>query len=250
MAIPTHPINTRVQRDVKNYRNTIDNDPGAKDEVKRHLKKKDTGKWTNPSDAKLKSYKDGFKDFAYWQGTDSPYAARRLGGGLDGDKDFKPDHLGAKLPKPDPSKSPIKWTPPGDDDHPDPDEMEIDVRPDGAIVHEDEDGNELHDVHHYMHAIFDDILYDTRRLLENINLELEAYAEQPNAGNAAKYQTAVLAFEDFLAQLQPGGSSPYAKAFNSVGIAPVLTNEGFIVSCRVKLNWKNPYHSSSTIKIP
>jgi hypothetical protein len=165
----------------------------------------------------------------------------RLGGGLD---HITPGHLGINLAQPVPGTN-FNYNPPGGAPA-----VNIVVRPDGAIVHIDAAGNELHEVHEYMHAIFDDILYTTRDLLEDINLALEAYADDPTPPHPANYRVAVLAFDDFLANLQPGGGSPYAGAFNSVGISPVVTNEGFIVSARVKLNWKNPFHSSSTIKIP
>jgi hypothetical protein len=132
---------------------------------------------------------------------------------------------------------------------------DIEIRTDGAIVHTDLNGNEIEEAHHYMHAIFDIILYDARDKLDAINSALEEYAkvvsdQNPAAGEAGAYLTKVSVFNDYCASLQPGGSSPYSSAFTCVSIEPVVTNEGFIVSCRVKLNWKNPYHSSSTVKIP
>lgn len=241
MPIASNPVNTRVTRDVRNYRTVIDGDATVEAEVKKEIKDKDSVNFPNPTKPQIKEFK-GYKVFAYHQEKTNKNLPHRLGGGLNLNR---PSHLGPALHKPAPGTT-FDFNPPGGKP-----KVSIVVRADGAIVHTDAAGNELHDVHEYMHAIFDDILYMTRDFLEDINEALETYAEDPlTPANSTAYRNAVLAFDDFLANLQPGGSSPYVGAFNSVGIDPVLTNEGFIVSCRVKLNWKNPFHSSSTIKIP
>jgi hypothetical protein len=243
MPIESNPANTRVQRDVRNYRSKVNTDPHVADEVREIVRGRGAGVPPGGPPGQLRP-RAIYETFAWFQ-SPSNRANRtrpeRLGGGLD---HITPGHLGIHLPQPVPGTN-FNYNPPGGAPA-----VNIVVRPDGAIVHTDAAGNELHEVHEYMHAIFDDILYTTRDLLEDINLALEAYADDPTPAHSTDYRDAVLAFDDFLANLQPGGGSPYAGAFNSVGISPVVTNEGFIVSARVKMNWKNPFHSSSTIKIP
>lgn len=244
MSIPHLPANTRLATDLKIYRRKIRDPkkPHVKEEVKKALKKKAPTKYPNPNDDDIYTG-EAYRDLASWQSPSARPQPNRLGGGLDNER---PGYLDG-VPDPKPPK--IKWTPP---DH---DEITVDIREDGAVVHKKDNGDEIHDAHHYMHAIFDRILYKVRDLLEDINKALEAYAKQVSVSNPAQdeanaYTTAVNEYEKFLASLQPGGTSAYSGAFNFVGVSPVVTNEGFIVSCRVKLNWKNPYHSSSTIKIP
>lgn len=239
------PTKARVLRDIKHYRSKIKNDPHVKDHIKAHLKKKDQAKYgNNPSDALISSG-DAYRDFASWQGKPSKTATlpNRLGGMLDGNR---PPELNT-LPDPVPNKQ-VEWQKGNS-------KIKADVRADGAIVHKDANGNELDEAHEYMHGIFNVILYEIRKLLDTINSTLELYAEQYSETNPAQteagaYLSAVTAFNEYEASLQPGGRSPYSGAFTLVGIYPVVTNEGFVVSCRVKLNWKNPYHSSSTIMVP
>jgi hypothetical protein len=126
----------------------------------------------------------------------------------------------------------------------------IKLRPNGAIIHTKADGSEDDDAHEYMHKIFDAILYELRDLLEQINHALEVYNDNPTTGNSNAYTQAVLDYDNYVADLQPNGSSPYHGYFNQVRVFPALTNEGFIMSVRVELVWKNPYHSSSTVKVP
>lgn len=242
MPIESNAANTRVPRDVRNYRSKLDADQHARDEVRSQVRGRGAAvPGTGPaSELKPRSV---YEVFAQWQHPTNKKRPERLGGGLN---ETIPPHLGDKLPKPVAGTN-FEWVPPHSGQQ---DKIQVEVRADGAVVHKNPDGTEREGVHHYMHAVFDDILYIARGHLETINLALEAYADNPSPNTAAAYRAAVLAFEDFVASLQPGGSSPYSGAFNSAGIAPVVTNEGFIVSCRVKLNWKNPYHSSSTIKIP
>ena len=245
MNIEIIPENTRLPRDMRNYRDKIDSDPPVAQEVRDIVRGRGASIPPNGPASDLKPFAV-YRVLAHHQDSSNRKKPERLGGGLDG---ARPGHLGPNWPKPDqPGPGQAKqvvW------DHPTTGErIVIEVRSDGAVVHEDAAGKDLPGVHHYMHAIFDDILYELRDLLEAINQALECYADNNSAGNARGYQSAVKDFEDFQWNLQPGGSSPYAGAFNSVTLSPVVTHEGFIVSCRVKLNWKNPYHSSSTIKIP
>lgn len=242
------PSKARIVRDIKNYRKKIKDDPnGVGKEVKEHLTKKDPNKYPNPTDADIVK-SDAYRDFASWQGAGNPtneaILPNRLGGKLDVNK---PNHLN-NVPKPTPGKK-VDYTPLGKA------KVTVEVLQNGAVVHKDANGNEIEAVHDYMHGIFNNILYDAKGLLDNINNTLDAYAtkfsrEDPAQLEAGAYLNAVNAFNEYFGSLQPGGNSPYSGAFNFVGIDPVVTNEGFIVSCRVKLNWKNPYHSSSTITIP
>ena len=246
MPIESSPANTRVPRDVRNFRSKLDTDAHAADEIREIVRGRGAGVPASGPPGQLKP-RAIYETFAYYQ-SPSNRANRsrpeRLGGGLD---HTTPPHL-TSLPEPEPGTS-FDFNPPGGGP-----KVNIVVRADGAIVHIDpKTGNELPDVHEYMHTIFEAILYKTRDKLEAINSALEAYADEPTTGHSTDYRDAVLAFDDFLARLQTGvksTESPYAGAFNSVGISPVVTNEGFIVSARVKLNWKNPFHISSTIKVP
>jgi len=237
--------------DLKIYRRKIQ-DPEVADEIREELTEKDSD-YENATVAEL-STGEAYRDFASWQSDTASQIPNRLGGGLENPR---PEYLNDacqgpnRLPPPSPNTT-VTWTPPGKA------EVSVQVRDDGAIVHRQCVNGEIREIeaaHEYMHGIFNRILYDARDLLENINLALEAYAACVSETNKAQaeadaYGQAVTAFENFQAELQPGGNSPYAGAFNFVAIDPVVTNEGFIVSCRVKLNWKNPYHSSSTFKVP
>jgi hypothetical protein len=241
MPIESNAANTRIPRDIRNYRSKIEADDHVADEVREIVRGR--GAPVPPAGPKHEIKPFGIhRNFAHFQSPSNKKLPERLGGGLDLNR---PGHLGNNLPKPAPGTN-FDFNPPGGKP-----KVNIVVRPDGAIVHTDPNtGAELHDVHEYMHAIFDDILYTARDLLEAINLALEKYADDPTPANSTGYRNAVIAFDDYLAGLQPGGGSPYAGALNSVGISPLVTSEGFIVSARVKMNWKNPFHSSSTIKIP
>jgi hypothetical protein len=129
------------------------------------------------------------------------------------------------------------------------------VTPEGTVTHL-KNGHEIPEAHEYMHEIFDYILYEARAKLEAINVKLQDYSETPNATTKAAYDYAVKAYDDFRASFPtlscstPANPSPFATAFNEVKFKPVVTNEGFTVGLRVQLNWKNPRHSSSTIKVP
>ena len=245
MSIEISPDNTRLPRDMRNYRDKIDTDPHVAEEVRDIVRGRGAGIPPSGPASELKPFAV-YRVLAHHQDSSNRKKPERLGGGLDCER---PDHLGPNLPKPDLSGpgqgKQVVWNHPTTGER-----IVIDGRADGAVVHKDEAGKELPGAHHYMHAIFDDILYALRDLLEEINQALENYADNNSAGYARAYQAAAKDFEDFQWSLQPGGTSPYAGAFNSVTLSPVVTHEGFIVSCRVKLNWKNPYHSSSTIKIP
>lgn len=270
MSNSIDPTKARLIRDIKIYRKKIaDNPPGLVNDLIHHLKHKDSVKHANLTAADLPRI-DIYKDFAsfpekpgagkkkvpgYDENTGKPkddtvVMPNRMGGGLPTDP---PADL-ADLPSPDPGET-IEWeknNAHGQGTH----TISVDINAQGAVIHTDpQTGNEIPEAHEYMHGIFDTILYKTRNLLEAINVALENYAAvvsdtNPAQAEAGAYLNAVTEFNDYQDSLQPNGSSEFAKAFTFVGIAPVVTNEGFIVSCRVKLNWKNPYHSSSTIKIP
>jgi len=245
MPIKANAADTRTARDLQHYRSKIDHVPHANEEVKATLTRRDPTTYNNPTDGDVKAF-SAYRDFMSHRHNSNPPLPNRLGGGLE---DPRPGYL-ANVPAPTTiqgKQTIIKWTPPG----PGSKEITITVRSDGAIIHTNPDGSEDDSVHPYMHAIFDIILYDTRDKLEAINQALEAYAADfsPTTSKAQAYRDAVKAFEDFRLALNLG-DSPYSGALNFADIYPVVTNEGFIVSARVKLNWKNPYHSSSTIKIP
>jgi hypothetical protein len=261
MPIAHNPANTRLATDLKIFRRKIlkpsPKDPNSAKEIRKHLNKKAPGKYAAASPGPKEDdivTGQAFRDLSSWQSGKSPTNQEwvefpnRLGGGLDGQM---PLHLDPNTTGglPNPIHPKIEWTPPG---HP---KIIVEILDGGVIKHTDKNGVEIHDAHHYMHGIFSNILYNLRDRLETINVALESYANvvsetDPATTQATAYTAAVDAFEKYCADLQPGGSSPYAGCFNYVGINPVVTNEGFIVSCRVKMNWKNPYHSSSTIRIP
>jgi len=131
----------------------------------------------------------------------------------------------------------------------------VTVTPEGTVTHLYA-GHEIPEAHEYMHEIFDYILYEVRAKLEMINVKLQDYCENPNdPAKQEAYDSAVQDYNDFRASFPapgytPANPSPFASAFNEVKFKPVVTNEGFTVSLRVQLNWKNPRHSSSTIKVP
>jgi hypothetical protein len=129
----------------------------------------------------------------------------------------------------------------------------VTIRADGAILHNENDVPDP--VHreaseHYMHHVLDDILYETRHLLEEINLKLAEFAATPDKLTRDAYTVALMAFEDFKHTLRTRSGNNYSQVFHWVTIDPVVTAEGYSVSARVEVNWKNPYHSSSTIRVP
>jgi hypothetical protein len=268
------PTKARLVRDVKNYRRKVAGNsanPAVQADVIHHLKHKDPLKYANlvagqlgdlnvygdfasfpekPGTGANQKKVPGYDDITGRPKDDSIVMLNRLGGGLPTDP---PTDL-AVLPPPSAGQS-LTWN--KKNDHgPGTTPVTVRINAQGAVIHTDPvTGNELPHAHTYMHGIFDTILYQTRDLLDDINKALEGYAAVVSDTNTAlneagTYLNAVTAFNDYCDRLQPNGGSPFANAFTFVGISPVVTNEGFIVSCRVKLNWKNPYHSSSTIKIP
>ena len=265
------PTKARLIRDIRIYRRKL---PGTtadkvalRKEIKDELKAKDGAKYGGIVDADLPKA-DVYRDVMSFQvkGKKAPLHDTATGKPLV-DTIVMPNRLGGALPlaldanrqsqAQNPATEvvdPVKNTTiPFDGKN-------IKIRADGAIEHKDPvTGAEIEEAHDYMHGIFNIILYALRDKLELINDALEKYAEKavffvgpvdPAAAEAGVYLSRITEFNDYCESLQPGGSSPYAEAFTYVGIEPVVTNEGFIVSCRVKLNWKNPYHSSSTIKVP
>ena len=222
-------------RPIAHYRHVFDTDPKARMEVRDQLTRKNKPKWDGAAEEALKSY-EAYQDLVFWKDKNDPNPVperNRLGGQLSGKKPDVP---------PKPTSPGVIW-PPNKSKTPN-----IQVKPDGTIVHTDSSGGEIEDAHEHMHAIFDDILYTTRDMLEKINTTLEARHDDPAKGLV--YTAAVAALDAYVASLAPGGSSPHANAFNFVNIDPLVTNEGFIVSVRIELDWKNPFHSTSTIKVP
>jgi hypothetical protein len=218
---------------VQNYRNVFDNvdgkHPNAKNDIRSDLSGKKPAEYPPGfPDSKAKSF-DAYTDVF-----------------------FDPDRnrLGGKLPKDKPKDKPpkplapeITWPPKTT--------TKVQVNPDGSIVHKDLAGVEIPKAHEYLHAIFTYILHDARDLLDKINEALVAYNVYPSdPSKAAAYTAAVAEFNAFEVSLGLGGSSDYAKALSFARILPVVTNEGFIVSVRIELKWKNPYHSSSTVTVP
>jgi hypothetical protein len=261
MPLHQNPANTRLATDLKIYRRKIKKpskkNPDSAKDIRRHLHKKNPIKYPNPApndDDILTG--EAFRDLTSWQSATAYPIPNRMGGGLDDTTPVQflpwsiknPDGLPDLPQSANPEK--IEWAPP---DH---SKIKVDILPGGIVQHTDPTtGLEMHDAHHFMHGIFSQILYKLRDLFEAINKALEAYAnvvsdDEPANAQAATYKAAVEAFETYAASLQPGGGSTYSSTFNFVSINPVVTNEGFIISCRVKMNWKNPYHSSSTIRIP
>ncbi|HEU0008835.1 MAG TPA: hypothetical protein VFT34_03360 [Verrucomicrobiae bacterium] len=230
MLIEPNAASTKLAKDVVNYRDVYDNKDGkhlnAKNDIHDDLNGKDKVTYAKPiADPTGKSY-DAYRDLFFYPGRN------RLGGKL---PDGKPKDQ-PPAPVPPEITWPLKTT------------TKVKINPDGSIVHTDLAGVEIPEAHKYLHAIFTDILHDTRNLLEKINEALEAQNENP--AKAADYAAAVAEFNAYVVSLGLGGTSPYAKALSYSRIFPVVTNEGFIVSLRIELKWKNPYHSSSTVTVP
>ena len=252
MPIEINPANTDLSKDFANYQKEFKAHPETKKEIKKHLHQKNSAKYSdwdpanpNKDDAVFLGL-DAFGDFAF-SGTTT---TDRLGGKLD---PSRPGGLN-NIPNPTPGAQ-FPFSRNHDNPPPVPPFGTVRVRAaDGAILHnpidvpleEDRDASD-----HYMHHVFDDILYETRDLLEQINIKLTDYVANPSKVTRDAYAVAVMDFDDFRATLKTGTTkNTYSQAFNWVTIEPVKTNEGYIVSARVEVNWKNPYHSSSTIRVP
>jgi hypothetical protein len=246
MEIHINPANASLSKDISNYRHALKTNPAARDEIEKKLKKQRPNPYASVGFDKFDGV-EAYGDFAFGQ---DPHAEKtqqrtnvllpRLGGLLDRDVSFAPP----APPAPTPGTT-ITWPADGGKSP-----TEIEISDSGAIIHTTENEAEIPEAHEYMEGIFDYILYNIRNRLEAINRALVGYNEVYPTTSTGPYAEVVLAFESFTASLQPGGNSPYAGAFNGVGIFPVVTNEGFIVSVRIELHWKNPYHSSSTIRVP
>ena len=246
--IAKNPGDAKISKDIAHYRDALKNNPPARDEIKAKLKKEHPDPYAKPGFKKFDSF-TAYRDFAFERGPKAENSKRRadillprLGGLLDKDVFFEPE----PPPVPEPG-SVVKWPPDGDHD-----QTEIEISDEGAIIHTKIGEEEIPEAHEYMEEIFDYILYTTRNRLERINRALVGCNELPPTNTPPAYAEALSDFESFRDSLQPGGNSPYLKAFDDpdgVGIFPVVTNEGFIVSVRIELHWKNPFHSSSTIRV-
>jgi hypothetical protein len=238
--IPTDPENTIAADDFKNYLAAVDYPvlklkKDVRDEVDERLQGL-RDKNCNPLYPTDKSRKRVLKKFA-------GYRDSELGG---------PGRLGNTLPK----------TPKGAPPTP----AQVAASPtkrrgfqviDGVVIHTDRArGLENPDAHRYMHEIFDYILYTARDKLETINVALQNYCGlvKPGPRKAAMkqaYKRAVAQFyaytKSFVSATHP---SPYATTIAGIDFRPVRTNEGFFVSLRIHIHWKNPRHSSSTISVP
>ena len=248
MQIHLNPANARFPGDFANYQKEFMAKPETKKEIKEilHKKKAKYPDWDpkNPTkDDDLFLTLEAFQDFAY----DGDTPVDRLGGSL-GDRPHRLDHVEDAIPPRKFSFDRSHDVPP-----PTPPQGTVTIDDDGAILHSPErepDPINREAADHYMHHVFDDILYESRDLLEDINTCLSNYTSAPTKVNRDLYAAAVMNFEDFCASLKTRTGNTYAQAFNWVTIDPVVTNEGYIVSARIEVNWKNPYHSSSTIRVP
>jgi len=249
MPIEFNPANTEFSRDFANYKKEFSASNETKKEIKQRLHKKNPNypDWdpNNPNkDDHLCLTLNAYRDFAF--SGNAP--VDRLGGDLG----MKPPTLD-QIPNPTPG---AQFPFPRGHDNPPPTPPAGIVRvraSDGAILHNPQDVPKKEDQEasdHYMHHVFDHILYEVRDLLEQINVKLGAYTETPTKATRDAYTLAVMDFEDFRATLKTQSNHTYSQAFNWVTIEPVVTSEGYIVSARVEVNWKNPYHSSSTIRVP
>src|SRR5262245_18090427 len=98
-----------------------------------------------------------------------PYCDFALGGS---------DRLGGQLDTPTPGFNVPEPTP-GTQvmirNHATGQDVPVKVRGDGAVIYHLANGQEDPDAHHYMHHVFDHIMYQTRDKLEAINLALDCY---------------------------------------------------------------------------
>jgi hypothetical protein len=238
MLIPSDPSSTIAASDFKNYLEAIDY---QEPELQEHVRKE--------YHERLKKLKDKDGNPKYKSETDRNKVMHVVKGYIDSELGGN-DRLGNRLDHPDnppaapPSPAEVRAEPnkrPG-----------VDITPEGAIKHLDlATGLEMPEAHEYLHEIFDNILYTARTKLEYINVKLEMYIGAQNADNARAYEKAVADYEIYKASFLgvTPNPSPYASAFNQIRFKEVVTNEGFIVSLRVEINWKNPRHSSSTIQV-
>ncbi|MCI0746450.1 MAG: hypothetical protein L0Y58_13690 [Verrucomicrobia subdivision 3 bacterium] len=243
MLIESDPSKVTLSKDVANYRHDFVTDSHAKKEFKKLLKKLNGAKYPESAPDGLFKRFDTYQDFAF------------TGASIEG-------RLGGKLENPSPEFDlPIR--PPGatsdlifafPTDHDSSNTGTVTIKPDGTIVHSSISGDDLEATDHYMHLVFDYVLHKTRDLLEAINTALNWYNEDitdPDASVA--YTKAVNDFNEFVDG--PTGPStsdpnPYRSAFQKLEISPVLTREGYIVSARIEMRFKNPAHSSSTVRVP
>jgi hypothetical protein len=257
MQMQFNPANTNLARDFANYKKTFEENDDAKKEIKEHLEKNVKVKVPDPADPakqiEVSKYPPGTPDHVY---TAFPaYQDFAFGGGSNGDRlggslGLRPGRLDT-LEQPNPGQ--FQFARGHGNPPPVPPTGTVTVRGDGAILHNPVDVPKKEDREasdHYMHHVFDDILYESRDLLEAINLRLGNYTASPTKANRDFYAGAVMNFDDFRASLKTRNDHNYSQAFNWVTIEPVVTNEGYIVSARIEVNWKNPYHSSSTIRVP
>jgi hypothetical protein len=246
MQITINPTNAAQCRDYANFVLQF-RTPEGKEEIKKGLHTRFPAKYpAGTADADFETF-EAFEDFAFGL-VGRGAADRRLGGSL---PDITQPQFNAKLLALRPPTANFQF--PVDADNPAGEKGTVHVRDDGAILHNEDDVPNEKDreaTHEFMHHYFDDILFVARDLLDKINGALDTFSEAPTkALLRAAYEQAVRDFENFVASLQPSiidGKGP----FNWVTIAPVVTNEGYIVSVRVEVNWKNPYHSSSTVRVP
>jgi hypothetical protein len=246
--IANNPGDAKISKDIAYYRDALKNNPAARDEIKDKLKRDHPNPYAKPGFKKFETF-TAYKDFGFERGPKAQHSKQRgdtlltrLGGLLDEEPFFEPE----PPPVPEPG-SVIEW--PATKDH---DQTDIQISDEGAIIHTEKGDEEIPAAHEYMEEIFDFILYNTRNKLERINRALVGSNEVPPSKTPPTYAQALKDFQSFSDSLRPKGDSPYRKAFDDdtgVGIFPVVTNEGFIVSVRIELHWKNPFHSSSTIRV-
>jgi len=247
--IANNPGDAKLSKDIAHYRDALKNNSAARTEIKDKLKRDHANPYAKPGFKRFETF-TAYKDFGFERGPKAQHSRQRgdtlltrLGGLLDKEPFFEPE----PPPVPEPGCV-VKW--PATKDH---DQTDIQISDEGAIIHTENGDEEIPAAHEYMEEIFDFILYNTRNKLERINRALEGSNEFPPSNPPQAYVDAVNDFQWFRESLQqPKGDSPYRKAFDDpdgVGVFPVVTNEGFIVSVRIELHWKNPFHSSSTIRV-
>ncbi len=247
--INNNPAEAKISKDIAHYRDALETNPDAEKEIKNKLKDEHPDPYAKPGFDEFETF-TAYKDFGFEQGRKAENSKKRadtllprLGGLLNKEAFFVPDPC---PPVPEPGTT-VPW--PSVDGK---GQVDIEINDQGAIIHVKNGDEEILEAHQYMEAIFDFILYNVRNKLERINRALVGRNEIPPANPDATYERALDDFRSFRDGLiLPDGDSDYRKAFTDegVGIFPVVTNEGFIVSVRVELHWKNPFHSSSTIRV-
>jgi len=251
MQLTHDPAAEKGSIDVANYRRDFGNNPVAKDEIKKHLRNRNGTKYPPNTPDLVFRRLEAYQDFAFG-GTQPEH---RLGGSLD-------QTTAAPPPAHQRDEEEFIDFPVGHDSDK---TGRVHVLANGTIVHADVTGDDGEATHNYMHHVFNYVLYKTRDLTETINRALNWYNEAMVQGPKSQdAQDAAIAYNDAVEEFEKfrnnGEGNIFFDAFTdtnvsgvvkkAIDITPVKTNEGYYVSARITVNWKNPYHSSSTIRVP